>query len=70
MPMNIAILVTADTDLVPAVYHARLVGKGVELLVFPKSRPTVTQLVRAVNSTTTARRSFFRPLGFAGDGVE
>ena len=58
---DIAILVTADTDLVPAVHHTRMLGKGVELLVFPKSSVTITQLVRAVNSTTTARRSFFQP---------
>jgi len=58
---DIAILVTADTDLVPAVEHVRMLNKGVELLVFPKSRPTVTQLVQTANSTSTARRSFFRP---------
>ena len=59
---DIAILVTADTDLVPAVDHARMHhDKGVELVVFPKSIVNVTQLVRAANSTTTARRSWFRP---------
>ena len=59
---DIAILVTADTDLVPAVDHVRVAhNKGVELLVFPRSNTNVTQLVRAANSTTTARRSWFRP---------
>jgi uncharacterized LabA/DUF88 family protein len=59
---DIAILTTADTDLVPAVDHARLAhDKGVELLVFPRSGVNVTQLVRAASSTTTARRSWFRP---------
>jgi uncharacterized LabA/DUF88 family protein len=58
---DIAILVTADTDLVPAVYHVRLLRKGVELAVFPKAHPLVTQLVQAASSTTTVRRSFIRP---------
>ncbi len=59
---DVAVLVTADTDLVPAVDHVRVHhDKGVELLVFPKSRPNVNQLIRAANSTTTARRSWFRP---------
>jgi len=57
---DIAILVTADSDQVPAAEHVRMVGKGVELLVFPNSQPAITQLVRAVNSTTTARHSFFK----------
>ena len=58
---EIAILVTADTDLVPAAYHVRLLEKGVELAVFPKAHPPVTELIRAANSTTTVRRSFIRP---------
>ena len=58
---DIAILVTADTDLVQAVWHVRMLFKGVELLVFPKSSTTVTQLVQAANSTTTARQPWFRP---------
>jgi uncharacterized LabA/DUF88 family protein len=59
---DIAVLVTADTDLVPAVDHVRVAhNKGVELVVFPKSGTNITQLVRAANSTTTARRAWFRP---------
>lgn len=59
---DIAILMTADTDLVPAVDHVRVAhNKGVELVVFPRSNTNVTQLVRAANSTTTVRRSWFRP---------
>jgi len=58
---DIAILVTADSDQAPSAEHVRMADKGVELLVFPKGRPAITQLVRAANSTTTARRSFFRP---------
>lgn len=60
---DVAILVTADTDLVPAVEHVRMVGKGVELVVFPKCATNVSELVKVCNSTTTARRSFFRPYG-------
>ena len=58
---DIAVLVTADSDLVPAVEFVRIHGKGVELVVFPRANPTVTQLIRSVNSTTTARRAFFQP---------
>jgi len=58
---DIGILVTADTDLVPAVEIVRFLGKGVELVVFPKANPNVTQLVKAAHSTTTARSSFFQP---------
>jgi len=59
---DIAILVTADTDLVPVVEMLGYFDKGTELVVFPKSRhPNVTQLVQAVNSIRTARRSWFRP---------
>ena len=58
---DIAVLVTADTDLVPAVDHVRVThSKGVELVVFPKASVNITQLVRAANSTTTARRSWFQ----------
>ena len=58
---DVAVLVTADTDMVPAVWHTRMLKKGVELLVFPNSPTKITQLVRAVHSTTTARKSWFRP---------
>jgi uncharacterized LabA/DUF88 family protein len=57
---DIAILVTADTDLVPAVEHVLIAGKGVELVVFPKCKTNVSELVKCCNSTTTARRSFFQ----------
>jgi len=58
---DVAILVTADTDLVPAVEHVRMVDKGVELVVFPRCRTNVSELVKCCTSTTTARRSFFLP---------
>ena len=58
---DVAILVTADTDLVPAVEHVLMKDKGVELVVFPKCSTNVAELVKVSNSTTTARRSFFRP---------
>lgn len=58
---DIAILVTADTDLVPAVEHARMVDKGVELVIFPKCTTNVSELLKVCTSTTTARRSFFQP---------
>ena len=59
---DVAILVTADTDMVPAVQMLRYFDKRTELVVFPRSqRPRVTQLVQAVSSIRTARRSWFRP---------
>ena len=58
---DIAILVTADTDLIPAVEHVRMTGKGVELVTFPRCQVNISELVRHCTSTTTARRSFFRP---------
>ena len=58
---DIAILVSADTDLIPAVEHVLMVDKGVELVVFPKCSTNVSELVKVSNSTTTARRSFFQP---------
>jgi uncharacterized LabA/DUF88 family protein len=57
---DVAILVTADTDLVPAVEHVKMADKGVELVVFPRCSTNVAELVRVSNSTTTARGSFFR----------
>lgn len=58
---DIAVLATADTDLVPAVWIVRLLNKGVELVVFPRAKPNVTQLVRSAQSWTTARSAFFQP---------
>ena len=58
---DVAILVTTDTDLVPAVEHVRMVGKGVELVVFPKCNTNVSELIKVCNSTTTVRASFFTP---------
>lgn len=58
---DIAILVTAVADLIPAVEHVRMRDKGVELVIFPRCKTKVGELVREANSTTTARRSFFRP---------
>ena len=57
---DIAILLTADSDLVPSVEFVRMFNKGVELVVFPKRNPAISHLVRVANSTTTARSSFFR----------
>lgn len=58
---DVAVLVTADTDLVPAVWLVRLLDKGLELVVFPKAKPNVSQLVRSAQSHTTPRASFFQP---------
>lgn len=56
------ILVSADTDLAPAVEMLGYFDKGTELVVFPESRlPAVSHLVRAVSSITTARPSWFKP---------
>lgn len=58
---DVAILLTADSDLVPAVEMVNLWGKSVELVTFPKSNPAIGDLLRVVNTSTTARRSWFRP---------
>jgi uncharacterized LabA/DUF88 family protein len=57
-----AILVTADTDLAPAMEMLGFFNKGTELVVFPKSKlPAVSHLVTAASSITTAREVWFRP---------
>jgi uncharacterized LabA/DUF88 family protein len=59
---DIAILASADTDLVPPVDILRYFNKGTELVVFPRSKlPAVGHLIKVVNSITTARPSWFRP---------
>lgn len=58
---DVAILLTADTDLVPAVHHVQMLNKRVELVVFRKSRANVSQLVNCADGTTTARQNWFRP---------
>ena len=56
-----AILVTADTDFVPAVELVRMLGKNVELVVFPRARPNISRFLNEVDLIRTARRSWFRP---------
>ncbi len=58
---DVAALVTADSDLVPAVELVRFLDKDVELVLFPKPRPNVSELLSQVSWVRPARRVYFRP---------
>jgi len=58
---DVAILLTADSDLVPAVHFVQGLGKVVELVTFPRSSPVISQLLSVAEARTTARKSYFRP---------
>ena len=54
-----AILVTADSDLVPAVEFVRHLDRSVELIVLPRAKPDVSQLLAEVDLVRRARPSWF-----------
>lgn len=58
---DVAALATADADLVPAVEFARILGKEVELIVFPRAKPDISELLEHASWVKPARASFFRP---------
>ena len=59
---DVAILVTADGDLVPAVESVVALGKKVELLVFTKASAYSGNLVKVSSLHRSARKSHFVPL--------
>lgn len=59
--LDVAILVTADSDLVPAVELVRFLNKDVELVVFPGKKPNVSELLTDASQVKTARQSWFQP---------
>ena len=59
-----AILVTADSDLIPAAEFTRLFDKDVELIVFPTVKPVVSQLLAEATLVRKARQAWFRPYCF------
>ena len=58
---DVAVLVTADTDLVPAVEFVRILNKDVELVVFPGPSPNVSELLSIVSWVKPARKVYFQP---------
>ena len=59
---DVAILVSADGDLVPGVKRVCELGKKVELIFFPQSNAYVGSLVEACSMQRAARSSYFGPL--------
>lgn len=59
--IDVAILVTADSDLVPAVELVRFLDKEIELVVFPGKKPNVSELLSHASAVRTARQSWFQP---------
>jgi len=57
-----AILVTADNDLVPAIQRVKNLNHKVELVVFTKAKPKVSNLVKASTINRRARKSHFIPI--------
>ena len=58
--MDTAILVTADSDLVPAAELVGFLDKDLELIVFPKAKPDVTELLATASLVRKARVSWFQ----------
>ena len=59
---DVAILVTADNDLIPAIQRTKNLGRKVELLFFKQAEPEIGYLLRACSIHRKARISHFRPI--------
>ena len=57
---DVAILVTADNDLVPAIQRAKNLGRKVELLIFTQAKAEIGDLLKACSIHRKARVSHFR----------
>ena len=58
---DVAALVTADTDLVPAAEFVRMLNKDVELVMFPGPTPNVSELLEESSWVKPARKVYFQP---------
>ena len=59
--MDIAILVSADADLVPAIKRCQELGVPVELVRFRGAKPKLYELEATASMLRRAKRDFFRP---------
>ena len=59
--MEVAVVVSADADIVPGIRRCRDLGVPVELLRFRGALPRLYELEKAADSFRRARPAYFRP---------